>query len=162
MRSRFLCAVFVAATVLAEGVHGVSSHSAAATPVIRPDGVAEFVQADGSVATRLVVEIAETPEERAKGLMGRRLADFTAGMIFLFEKAESQVFWMRNTPTSLDIIFIDSANRVLNIAAHTTPMSDRTYASAGPASIVVEAKAGFSDRFGIREGTLLRWKRLQR
>ena len=135
---------------------------AQAGPVIRPDGAVEFVRPDGSVAARLLVEITETPEARATGLMGRVLSDHTAGMLFLFEKAEPQVFWMRNTPTSLDIIFIDAGNRVLNIAAHTTPMSDRTYASAGSARYVVEAMAGFAERFGIREGFTLRWKRFQR
>lgn len=133
-----------------------------AAPVIRPDGLVEFLRPDGSVAAQLVVEIAETPEDRATGLMGRILMDYTGGMIFLFEQAEPQVFWMRNTPTALDIIFIDTANRVLNVAAHTTPMSDRHYASAGPTRIVVEAKAGFADRFGIREGVMLRWKRFHR
>jgi len=130
--------------------------------VIRPDGAVEFGRPDASAAARLLVEIVETPETRATGLMGRVLSDHTAGMLFLFEKAEPQVFWMRNTPTSLDIIFIDAGNRVLNIAAHTTPMSDRTYASAGSARHVVEAMAGFAERFGIREGFTLRWKRFQR
>lgn len=162
MVARFLCAIFGAVILLAGGEWGVPARSLLAAPVIRPDGLVEFVRPDGSVAAHVVVEIAETPEDRARGLMGRSLADFTGGMIFLFEKAEPQVFWMRNTPTPLDIIFIDAANRVLNIAAHTTPMSDRHYASAGAAAIVVETMAGFADRFGIREGLMLRWKRFQR
>lgn len=162
MRSKFVCAALGAAIILTAGEIIFPLRMALAAPVIRPDGLAEFLRPDGSVAAQLVVEIAETPEDRATGLMGRILTDFTGGMIFLFEKAEPQVFWMRNTPTPLDIIFIDAANRVLNVAAHTTPMSDRHYASAGPTRIVVEAKAGFADRFGIREGVLLRWKRFQR
>ncbi len=162
MTSRLLCAVLGAAIVLAVGEMTLFSRSVPAAPVLRPDGLVEFVRPDGSVAARLVVEIADTPEDRARGLMGRMLTDYTGGMMFLFETAEPQVFWMRNTPTSLDIIFVDSASRVITVATHTTPMSDRRYASAGPARIVVEAMAGFADRYGIREGLLLRWKRLQR
>jgi uncharacterized protein len=162
MSSRLVCAIFAATLILASGDMLSRSRPAHAGPVIRPDGAVEFVRPDGSVAARLLVEITETPEARAMGLMGRVLSDHTAGMLFLFEKAEPQVFWMRNTPTSLDIIFIDAGNRVLNIAAHTTSMSDRTYASAGSARYVVEAMAGFAERFGIREGFTLRWKRFQR
>jgi hypothetical protein len=131
-------------------------------PVIRPDALVEFVRPDGSTAARLVVEIADTPETRASGLMGRVLADHMGGMLFLFERAEPQAFWMRDTPTSLDIIFIDARSRVLNIAAQTTPRSDRTYASAGEALYVVEAKAGFAARFGVRQGFVMRWKPLSR
>lgn len=148
--------------ILTAGETTLPGRALLAAPVIRPDGLVEFLRPDGSVAAQLVVEIAETPKDRAAGLMGRFLTDDTGGMIFLFETAEPQVFWMRNTPTSLDIIFIDTANRVLNIAAYTTPMSDRTYASAGPSRMVVEAKAGFADRFGIREGVMLRLKRFHR
>ena len=83
------------------------------------------------------------------------------GMLFLFETERPQTFWMRNTPTSLDIIFVDERSLVLNIAPHTTPMSDQLYSSAGPAKFVVETKAGFADRFGIRPGHSMRWKRLR-
>jgi uncharacterized protein len=162
MSSRIVCAILGATFILAAGDMLSRPRPGHAGPVIRPDGVVEFVRPDGSVAARLLVEITETLEARALGLMGRVLSDHTGGMLFLFEKAEPQVFWMRNTPTSLDIIFIDAGNRVLNIAARTTPMSDRNYASAGSARYVVEAMAGFAERFGIQEGFALRWKRFQR
>jgi uncharacterized membrane protein (UPF0127 family) len=110
---------------------------------------------------RLAVEIAETAEARARGLMGRVLSDYLVGMLFVFASAEQQTFWMRNTPSSLDMIFVDAAGKVLNVAAYTTPMSDQLYSSAGPAKYVVEAKAGFAERFGIRPGYAMRWKRLR-
>ena len=140
----------------------LSLRKAHAEPAIRPEGVVEFLQPNGSVAASLAVEIAETPEARSQGLMRRVLGDYMTGMLFLFETAQPQTFWMRNTPTSLDIIFVDERSQVLNIAPHTTPMSDQLYSSAGPAKFVVEAKAGFADRFGIRPGHSMRWKRLRR
>ncbi|HSM91000.1 MAG TPA: DUF192 domain-containing protein, partial [Desulfobacterales bacterium] len=106
MSSRLVCAMLSVTLILAAG--NMLTRPAQAGPVIRPDGAVEFVRPDGYVAARLLVEITETPEARATGLMGRVLSDHTAGMLFLFEKAEPQVFWMRNTPTSLDIIFIDA------------------------------------------------------
>jgi uncharacterized membrane protein (UPF0127 family) len=153
----------VMAVLIAWGVgpDGIGPAPAGAEPVIRPDGVVEIFKPDGSVAATLAVEIAETPEARARGLMGRVLSDYLAGMLFIFASAEPQTFWMRNTPSSLDMIFIDAGERVLNTAAYTTPMSDQLYSSAGPAKYVVEAKAGFTDRFGIRPGYTMRWKRLR-
>ena len=91
----------------------------------------------------------------------RGLGDYMTGMLFLFETAQPQTFWMRNTPSSLDMMFIDAGGKVINTAAYTTPMSDQLYSSAGPAKYVVEAKAGFADRFGIRQGYTMRWKRLR-
>lgn len=127
---------------------------------IRPDALLEFVAPSGKVVARLVVEIADTPTARARGLMGRVLPDETTGMLFLFERPEPQTFWMHATPGALDIIFVDAEGRVLNIARRTTPMSDTTYSSAGPAQFVVEARAGFSDRHGLREGFRMHWRRL--
>jgi uncharacterized membrane protein (UPF0127 family) len=138
---------------------GIRPAAAEGGSLIRPDGVVEMVRPDGSVAATLAVEIAETPEARARGLMGRVLSDYLAGMLFVFASAEQQTFWMRNTPSSLDMI-LSTRGTVLNTAAYTTPMSDQMYSSAGPAKYVVEAKAGFADRFDIRPGYAMRWKRL--
>jgi len=143
------------------GPAGVGPTPAEAEPVIRPDGAVEMVKPDGSVAATLVVEIAESPEARARGLMGKILSGYMAGMLFIFESAQPQTFWMRNTPSSLDMMFVDAGGKVINIAAYTTPMSDQLYSSAGPAKYVVEAKAGFAGRFGIRQGYTMRWKRLR-
>jgi hypothetical protein len=156
-RARVFLAAAAAAGVIACGGPGAFAQTAA---LIRPDAVLEFVAPSGKVAARLVVEIADTAEARARGLMGRMLRDDSAGMLFLFERPEPQVFWMRATPGALDIIFLDAEKRVLNIARNTTPMSDTTYASAGPAQFVVEVRAGFAGRFGLREGYTVRWRPL--
>jgi len=162
-RSHWAMIAPVMAALIAWGAGplGLGPSPAGAEPAIRPDGTLEMVRPDGSIAATLVVEIAETPESRARGLMGRVLTDYMAGMLFIFESAQPQTFWMRNTPSSLDMMFVDTGGTVVNIAAYTTPLSDQLYSSAGPAKYVVEAKAGFTDRFGIREGYTMRWKRLR-
>jgi hypothetical protein len=156
-----IAAAMAVLIALGIGPAGIGPTHAEAEPVIRPDGVVEMVRPDGSVAASLAVEIAESPEARARGLMGRVLTDYMAGMLFIFESVQPQTFWMRNTPSSLDMMFIDAGGKVINTAAYTTPMSDQPYSSAGPAKYVVEAKAGFADRFGIRQGYTMRWKRLR-
>jgi hypothetical protein len=160
-RMAMIAAALAVPMALGTGSAGIGPSPAEAGPVLRPDGAVEMLKPDGSVAATLVVEIAETPEARARGLMGKILTDYMSGMLFIFESAQPQTFWMRNTPSSLDMLFVDAGGKVIHIAAYTTPMSDQLYPSAGPVKYVVEAKAGFADRFGIRPGYTVRWKRLR-
>ena len=128
---------------------------------VRIDAILDFFDNKGRVITSIAVEIADTPETHARGLMGRYLTDNNQGMLFVFPRPKPRSFWMRNTPTSLDIIFIGEDRRVMNVAKETRPMSDKGYPSLGPARYVVEVKAGFADRYGIRKGTGIRWRYLK-
>jgi uncharacterized membrane protein (UPF0127 family) len=133
--------------------------AAASNGGIRADGKLDFISSEGRVLASIDIEIADTPRARATGLMGRRGLDDSVGMLFVHEKVAPRRFWMRNTPTSLDIVFVSENHRVINIAANTTPLSDTVYSSKGPALYVVEVRAGFCVRHGIGEGTLIRWRR---
>jgi len=132
---------------------------AGSTGGIRADGSLAFINAEGRVLVSITIEIADTPQARATGLMGRRGLDDSVGMLFVHDTVGPKSFWMRNTPTSLDIIFVSAKSRVIHIAANTTPMSDTVYSSNGPALYVVEVPAGFCTRHGVVEGTLISWQR---
>ena len=67
---------------------------------------------------------------------------------------------MKNTLMSLDIIFIDSSKRILNMYKNTTIRSTKSLPSLGPVLYVVEVIAGFTDKFGIKEGDKIRFKKL--
>jgi uncharacterized protein len=129
------------------------------TATFRNDGRLEFVSHDGRVRASITIEIAETKATRAKGLMGREEMDDNVGMLFVYQRVGDKVFWMRNTPLSLDMVFVSEDGMVLNIAGRTRPFSDNNYRSKGPAKYVVEVLSGFCDRYGIREGTRVRWYR---
>ena len=126
---------------------------------MRIDGTLEFVRFDDSVVSSIFIEIADTPETQIKGLMGRRSIDPTHGMLFVFETVKPQIFLMKNTPMSLDIIFVGENGCVVNIAEGTTPMSDKIYRSQGPIKYVVEVRAGFARYFKIEKGVCIRWRR---
>ena len=79
------------------------------------------------------------------------LGDFE-GMIFPSAQPEPRSFWMKNTPLSLDIIFVGPDGRVLNIAANTTPYSLESVSSTGLASAVLELRAGRAAALGIKPG----------
>jgi hypothetical protein len=47
-------------------------------------------------------QVAATPEQRATGLMYRQQMPSGEGMLFAFEQAAQQCFWMKNTPVAAD------------------------------------------------------------
>jgi uncharacterized membrane protein (UPF0127 family) len=98
---------------------------------------------------RFEVELAETPEQMARGLMFRtELAD-DAGMLFDYERPRLVAMWMKNTLIPLDMLFIDEDGTISRIEAWTTPLSLETIPSGGPARAVLELKGGITERLGI-------------
>jgi hypothetical protein len=98
------------------------------------------------------VELAVTDEQRAHGLMERRSLPEGQGMLFKFEPDQNILMWMHNTYISLDMIFIRGDGRILRIAENTTPLSDRTISSGGPARGVLEVIAGTARKLGLAPG----------
>lgn len=103
------------------------------------------------------VELAESPEEQARGLMFRTDLGDDEGMLFPSNPPAPRSFWMKNTPLSLDIIFIGMDGRILNIADHTEPYSFESVRSDGIASAVLELRAGRSAELGIGPGDKVSW-----
>ena len=83
----------------------------------------DLVVERGSKKLPFKVELAASPEAQARGLMFRTELGDNEGMIFPSAVPEPRSFWMKNTPLSLDIIFIGPDGRIANIAANTVPYS---------------------------------------
>jgi len=98
------------------------------------------------------IEIANSPEEHAQGLMQRKSLPENSGMLFVFEEPHTLSFWMKDTYIPLDIIFIDENLNIINITKNTTPLFEGTYSSEAPAKYVVEVNAGFSEQHNIVPG----------
>jgi len=99
-----------------------------------------------------LVEIADDDAERQRGLMFRPPLEPDRGMLFEFPQAEEQGFWMRNTPSSLDILYIDPTGRIVSIASHATPYSETVIPSNGAANGVLELRAGRAGEIGAKAG----------
>jgi len=98
------------------------------------------------------VELANTPESQAKGMMFRTEMAPDEGMLFPSERPMVRGFWMKNTPLPLDIIFIGPDERIINIAANTQPYSLDSVYSTGPAIAVLELIGGRAAELGIALG----------
>lgn len=99
-----------------------------------------------------LVEIADDEPERQQGLMYRQPLADDRGMLFQFEAAAERSFWMKNTPSSLDIVYISADGRIVSIAAHTTPFSEAPVPSYGAAKGVLEVRAGRMSEIGAKAG----------
>ena len=78
------------------------------------------------------------------------------GMLFLFDEPQDAAFWMKDTPLSLDILFIAPDGRIVNIAEGTTPYSLAPIGSVAPVGGVLEITAGTVRRLGIAPGDTIR------
>ncbi|WP_427967555.1 DUF192 domain-containing protein [Altererythrobacter sp.] len=103
------------------------------------------------------VELADTPAEQQRGLMFRTELGPDEGMLFPSHPPGPRSFWMKNTPLSLDIIFIGLDSRIVNIAANTTPYSLESIPSRGNAIAVLELRGGRAAELGIAPGDKVSW-----
>ncbi len=127
-------------------------------PKTLPGGELQFIGKDGTVKANLLIEIAQDDYSRSKGLMLRRDLAENQGMLFIFEQEGPQAFWMKNTPLSLDMIFVNAKKEIVQIHKYTKPQSTQTYFSGKPAQFVVETVAGFTDRYEIKIGDKITWR----
>lgn len=103
-------------------------------------------------AVSVPVELAVTDQQRARGLMYRQELSVNKGMLFVFPETREHPFWMKNTPLSLDIIFIGETATIVGILTHTRPFSTKSLSIGLPSRYVLEVRAGFSERNAIRIG----------
>lgn len=101
--------------------------------------------------TTFQVEIVADDANRQAGLMFRKSLPERHGMLFIFDRPDIYPFWMRNTPLSLDIIYIDQDRRVVNVCT-MPPETDRHCSPTRPALYVLELEAGSAKRYGIAPG----------
>lgn len=104
------------------------------------------------------VEVADTPAKREMGLQYRRELAENRGMIFIFPTESQQSFWMKNTPITLDMIFIDRSLKIVGIVERTQPFSLDPRGVAVPSRYVLEINGGLSKRHGIQVGDSVRFE----
>lgn len=102
------------------------------------------------------VEIPQTHEQMATGLMFRTDVPEGTGMLFPVNPPKGAMFWMKNTLVSLDMLFIRQDGTIANIAHRTTPRSYALNSSDGPVAYVLEIKGGEAERLGIKSGDKLK------
>lgn len=99
-------------------------------------------------------QLASTPEQRAIGLMHRREMPTNEGMLFAFEQAGVQCFWMKNTLLPLTAAFVADDGTIVNLA-DMKPQTLDSHCSAQPVRFVLEMNQGWFAKRGIQAGSKL-------
>ena len=120
----------------------------ASTLVMLPDG------------STVHVELATTEAEQAYGLMERSNLPEGKGMLFVNEQPGLHSFWMYHCKIALDIVWMDAAHRVVEIAADTPPCRGKasscpSYGGHAEAEYVLELPAGSARKHGIATGEVV-------
>lgn len=153
MSSRRMILAGMLAAVLLAPLAGCAGAQTPKDATGRPLEPLSIVTASGT--HEFLVEIADDDAERQRGMMFREPLADDRGMLFEFPDVAERAFWMRNTPNSLDIIYIDPRGRIVSIASHAVPFSEQTIPSNGAASGVLELRAGRAGEIGARAGDLV-------
>jgi uncharacterized membrane protein (UPF0127 family) len=134
-------------------------YESSATPGSVTSGVPSRFSVNGR--TFVFTYVATTQQERQAGLMNSKVTNSTT-MLFAFPYSSEWSFWMYDTNTSLDMIWVNAtgdSGRVVYLTAGAPPCFNSfgygcaTYTPSAPANYVIEAKAGFAAAYGITTGT---------
>ena len=161
LKSRvILAAMFSVLSAAACTPNGTSSPTAApvtsatttdvsSTPITRPTAILP----DGFGVR---IEIASDDETRARGLMYRESLPEGKGMLFFFPKVERHSFWMKNTLIPLDMIWLDTTGKVVEVVPNVPPCPGDPCPSFGgqsPSSYVLELGAGQASKHKVTVGS---------
>ena len=100
------------------------------------------------------LEVAQTPQQQATGLMFRESLADDRGMLFPFPNERMARFWMKNVPISLDMIFLNG-DRVVGIASDVPPCEAEPCPVYGPNALVdgvIELRGGRAQELAIEVG----------
>ena len=140
----------------------IENHASASTdtPMFKKQGELTLADSNEKSIVSIDIEIADDDAKREVGMMGRPVMEERQGMLFIFDEEFFASFWMRNTILSLDIIFINKQGQIVTIYKNTKPFSDDSYPANALTMFVLEVNAGFTDKYGIKEGDMVSWKKM--
>jgi len=108
----------------------------------------------GAAAITLHVEIAETGQDRATGLMNRTTLAPDEGMVFLYDQPNEGSFWMKDTLIPLSIAFWDAGGGIAAILDMEPCEADpcRLYDPEVTYVGAVEVNQGWFEDHGVNVG----------
>jgi hypothetical protein len=157
-RTKGITAVVATVALVACGAQGGATEGARG---IERSGLAAQVEGARSVVattpngTTLVLEVARTNAERARGLMQRAEVPPGSGMIFFFDRPARHSFWMYNCLVALDLVWLDAQGTVIDVKVAVPPCPTEpceSYMPSAAASMVIEVAAHEAARLGLVPG----------
>ena len=107
----------------------------------------------------VTIAIASTDEQRIRGLSGSEKLNENQGMLFLFDKPSKQGFWMNKMNYPIDIVWLDTNNKVVHIEKQLEPcklfLACPVYNPQVDALYVIELRSGFADSHSIENEMII-------
>ena len=107
----------------------------------------------------VTMAIASTDEQRIRGLSGIEKMNENEGMLFLFDKPSKQGFWMNKMNFPIDIIWLNSNNKVVHIEKQLEPcklfLACPIYNPEVDSLYVIELRSGFADDHSIKNDMII-------
>ncbi len=124
-------------------------------PIATPEGQTLPITATTQLAGKTFqLEVAQTPDQQQMGLMYRPALADDRGMLFPMGVPRPVMFWMRNVPVALDMVFVNQGT-IVAIAANVPPCVTASCPTYGPkvnVDQVIELRAGRAAELGIKSG----------
>ena len=113
-----------------------------------------------TTGTTIEVSVADTASSRARGLSGTDSLPWGTGKLFIFDTPDRYSFWMKDMRYPLDIVWIDSTWRVVDITYNVAPESyPTTFSPSIPVQYVLELNTGDEVTKSLSVGTELTFAR---
>jgi uncharacterized protein len=129
-------------------------------PLFAKEGELRFFSKHNKEIITIDIEIADTPEEKSRGLMYRHVMAATEGMVFMNDMTKQHFFWMKNTYIPLDMIFVDEKMQIVKLEKNTLPLSEKRIAVPKDAQYTIEVNAGFCDQYRIKIGDSIQMSKI--
>ncbi|MEX2014448.1 MAG: DUF192 domain-containing protein [Candidatus Saccharimonadales bacterium] len=104
------------------------------------------------------MEVADTNEKRVKGLSGRAGLPENQGMLFIFEQAEEQCFWMKDMRFNIDMVWINTQKEIIKIKEKVSPDTFPDLFCSDNTKYVLEFNQGFVAKYGLKPGSKLQFE----
>ncbi len=112
-----------------------------------------LVMSNAQGTAKILVDLAQTPADRTRGLSGRPSLENGRGMLFIFEKPGSYGFWMKDMNFSIDILWLDEQKKIVLIENTVSPETfPKAFGVEVVAQYVLEVPAGFALQQGVVVG----------
>lgn len=121
--------------------------------IFKKEGELKLIKVQNdSILTTIDIEVADNDYERETGLMYRSAMQNHQGMLFVFDNEQYLAFYMKNTIIPLDILYINSDQKIIDIYKNTIPYSEEALPSSAIAKYVLEVNGGLTDEWQITIG----------
>lgn len=121
-------------------------------PLCSPAKTSELLIHTERGVQSIKVTIAASQYDQLIGLQGWTSLAENEGMLFVFPEVTQRPFWMKHIDIPLDILFIDSSGRVVDIIRHADPGSETPLVANSPFLAALELNSGTATWLAIGKG----------